>query len=130
MLLIADITMLFHFAVGGFILLGGLLSVKYPRMVLVHLTTVVVSMGVDFFGYTCPITAVERYFRNLGNDASLNGVTFIDQYAGWLSISDEPGSAALTFGILTLVCNVGVYGYVVWKKRQQDETMNEVTVGS
>ena len=77
--LAADVVVLAHFAYMAFIVIGGVLALRWPRLVPVHLAAVAVGLASITVGFDCPLTNLERWLRRRGDQqAYTNG--FIDHY--------------------------------------------------
>ena len=76
---IANAIVLAHFLFIAFVVCGGLLVIYWPRIVFVHLPTAVWGAVVEIFGWVCPLTTLENYFRLLAGHSSYNG-DFIARY--------------------------------------------------
>ena len=59
----ADVVVGVHAAFVIFVVLGGLLVVRWPRLVWVHLPAVAWGVLIEFAGWTCPLTPLEKYLR-------------------------------------------------------------------
>jgi len=77
--LLADAVVVFHFAFVLFVVLGGLLVFRRPKLAWVHLPAVVWGAWIEFAGWICPLTPFENWLREQGGQASY-AATFVDQY--------------------------------------------------
>lgn len=77
--LLADIVLVAHFAFIVFVLAGGLLLLRWPRLVWLHLPAVVWVVCAELAGWVCPLTPLENYFRALGGGYVYQG-DFIGRY--------------------------------------------------
>ena len=77
--LLADIILVAHFAFIVFVLAGGLLLLRWPRLVWLHLPAVVWVVCAELAGWVCPLTPLENYFRALGGGYAYQG-DFIGHY--------------------------------------------------
>jgi hypothetical protein len=76
---LADTIVLAHFLFIAFVICGGLLIIRWPRMAFAHLPAAVWGAVVEIFGWICPLTPLENHFRDLAGDASYHG-DFISRY--------------------------------------------------
>ena len=60
----ADLIVLLHFACILFVILGGLIVWRWPRLVWVHLPAVLWGIGIECAGFICPLTPLENFFRD------------------------------------------------------------------
>ena len=68
-----------HFAIVGFLIAGGPLARRFPRLVPAHLATIATIVGINLTGSDCPLTNVEmNLLRASGRVPYENG--FISHY--------------------------------------------------
>jgi len=77
--LLADIVLLAHLAFIVFVLGGGVLLLRWPRLVWLHLPALIWGVLVEVSGWVCPLTPLENYFRELAGGDMYRG-DFIAQY--------------------------------------------------
>lgn len=77
---LAQATMLVHFAVLVFLVLGGFLAWRWPRSWFFHVAMVVWGLINIAFPVVCPLTHLENLFRDLAGDELLRSSGFIDEY--------------------------------------------------
>ena len=108
--------MLVHLAFVAFVVLGGLLAIRWPRVVGVHLATVAWGVVVELAGLTCPLTPLENWLRERAGDAPYTG-DFVDRcvlpvlYPEGLRRDTQVGLAALV-----VLVNLLVYGYLLRRR--------------
>ena len=87
----ADVVAATHAAFIAFLLIGGFLAWRWPRLVWAHIPAVVVTAAVFAFGADCPLTDLEKHFRRqVGERAYRDG--FIAHYlTGVLYPADAVG---------------------------------------
>jgi len=120
--LLADSVMLLHFAFILFAVLGALLVARWPRLIWLHLPTVLWATGIEFYGGICPLTPLENKLRAMGGDAGYSE-SFIQHYIGAVIY---PGEITLTIGIIlgmaVLLINLGIYIWIIKRRRQRQST--------
>lgn len=114
--LLADLIVLIHVAFVIFAILGGFLVAWRPRLIWIHLPAVIWAAIVEFFGCVCPLTPLENWLRR---KAESDGYAsdFIAHY--FLPILYPQGltrEAQIVLGILAVVINLAIYGWVLRKK--------------
>ena len=77
--LLADATVVIHFAFVLFVVAGGLLVLRWPRLAFVHLPAAIWGAWVEFAGWICPLTPIENWLRRRGGEAVYTA-SFVDQY--------------------------------------------------
>jgi hypothetical protein len=76
---LADALVLFHFTFVSFVIFGGLLVVRWPRVAFAHLPAAAWGVFVEFSHIICPLTPLENQLRYLGNESTYQG-GFVDHY--------------------------------------------------
>ena len=116
--LLADLVMLLHFAFILFAVLGALLVARWPRLIWLHLPTVLWAIGIEFSGSICPLTPLENRLRALGGDAGYSE-SFIQHYIGALIYPDGITPAiGIVLGMAVLLINLGIYTWIIIRRYQ------------
>ena len=77
--LLADATVVAHLAFVLFVVAGGLLVLRWPRVAWAHVPAVAWGAWVEFAGWICPLTPLENWLRARGGQTAYTA-SFIDQY--------------------------------------------------
>ena len=115
MSLLADLVLLLHAAFIVFVMLGGLLVLRWRRLVWLHLPCVVWGILIELTGGICPLTPLENRLREAAGLSSY-GESFVGHYL--LPLIYLPG---LTPGIqyllaaVVLLVNVVIYT-LFWRR--------------
>lgn len=116
--MLADAVLLLHLAFILFVVLGGLLVLRRPRLAWLHLPAVVWGAFIEFTGGVCPLTPLEVTLRQRAGEAGFTG-GFIEHY---VTAVIYPGGLTrptqVAFGVLVLALNGFVYARL---KRGQAE---------
>jgi len=108
-----------------FVLLGGLLLLRWPKLVWLHLAAVMWGAIIEFIGFVCPLTPLEVNLRRLGGQAGYEG-DFIQRYiTASLYPSGLTRKMQIGLGISVLVLNVLIYSYWVAHRRLARGTMKK-----
>ena len=114
--LLADLVVLLHFAFVAFVVGGGLLVLRWRRLMWVHLTAAAWGAWISFAGWICPLTPLENWLRRQGGDAGHAG-GFVEHYILPILYPRElTRGIQVGLGALVLVVNLVVY-WIVWKRR-------------
>lgn len=115
----ADLVASLHFAFVVFVLLGGLLVVRWPRWAWLHLPAVAWGVSIEFMGWLCPLTPLENRLRNEAGLAGYEG-GFVEHYLLPVLYPESlTRSVQIVLGLLALLINVGLYGWML-RKRSRD----------
>lgn len=77
--LLADLVVLLHVAFVLFVVLGGLLVWRWPRLAWVHLPAAAWGAWVEFAGRVCPLTPLENWLRRQGGGDAYTS-SFVEHY--------------------------------------------------
>jgi hypothetical protein len=77
--ILADAVLVLHLAFIVFVVAGGLLLWRFPRLPWVHIPAVLWGVGIELSGGICPLTPLENRLRQWGGEAGYTG-GFIEHY--------------------------------------------------
>ena len=115
--LLADAALVAHVAFVVFVVLGGLLVLRWPRLVWAHVPCALWGAWVEVAGWVCPLTHVEVAWRRRAGEVGYTG-GFLEHY-----VTPVLYPAGLTreiqvgLGVAVVVLNVAVYA-LVWRRRR------------
>jgi hypothetical protein len=116
--LTADSLVLLHFAFVLFVVLGGLLVLRWSWVAYLHVPAAVWGALIEFTGWVCPLTPLEHQLRSLGGGAGYRG-GFIEHYIlGTLYPSGLTRGIQLVLGTVVLVLNCSIYLYLYLRRRR------------
>jgi len=115
--LLADAVLIIHLGFVLFVLLGGLLILKWRWIAWAHIPAAAWGVAIEFGGWTCPLTPLENHLRERAGEAAYSG-DFIARYL--LPVIYPEGltrEAQIALGLAALLFNAAIYALVVRKKR-------------
>ena len=113
----ADLVLVVHLAFVLFVVLGGLLALRWRRVAWVHVPVALYGSTIEFLGFVCPLTPLEVWLRRRGGEAGYEG-GFIEHYiVAVLYPSGLTREIQLVLGMAVLVLNAIVY--LVWWRRRR-----------
>ena len=120
---LADLLVLFHFTFVLFVLLGGLLVLKWRWVTWLHLPAAIWGALIEFTGWICPLTPLEHWFRETGRgDEYQSG--FIEYYVlPLLYPAGLTGQIQVALGLLVLFLNAGIYLFVFRRQGERRVTL-------
>jgi len=93
----------------AFVVLGGLLVLRWPRLMWIHLPAAAWGMLVEFAGWYCPLTRWENHFLRAAGRSGYDGA-FLNQYLMPLIYpSGLTRGTEIVLGVFVLAINAGVY---------------------
>ena len=114
----ADLLVLFHLAFVVFVVLGGLLLIRWPRLAWLHVPAALWGIIIEWSGGICPLTPLEQTLRRRGGQAGYSG-GFIEHYV--LPVLYPAGltpRAQVLLGTCVLLMNGVIYGYIGWRRHR------------
>jgi hypothetical protein len=115
--LFADVVLFLHFAFLGFVVLGGLLVLRWPRVAWIHAPMAAWGVVVEYAGLVCPLTPLENALRLRAGETGYTG-GFIEHYlTAVLYPTGLTRGFQLLLGSLLLIVNVAIYWRVLARRR-------------
>jgi hypothetical protein len=114
--LAADAVLAAHLAFVLFVVCGGLLVLRTPRLAWLHLPAVAWGAYVELSGSICPLTPLEVMLRRGAGEAGYGG-DFIEHYL--VSLIYPAGltrELQMALGAAALLLNLIVY-FILWRRR-------------
>jgi hypothetical protein len=106
---LADVVLLLHFGFVLFVVLGGLMVLKWRRVAWLHVPAAAWGVAIEFGGWICPLTPLENHLRERAGQTPY-GADFIARYL--LPVIYPEGltrDAQLVLGLAALLLNVAIY---------------------
>lgn len=120
----ADALVVVHLGFVGFVVLGAFPAWRWHRLIWIHLPAALWGALIEFSGWLCPLTPLEKHFRRLAGESQYQG-GFIEHYLiRVLYPVDYTLALRVTLGLLVVALNAFAYGVYVrrWMGRQSDGT--------
>ncbi|MDH4566044.1 DUF2784 domain-containing protein [Pseudomonas sp. BN414] len=111
----ADAVLLLHLAFILFVVLGGLLVLRWPRLALLHLPAVAWGATVEFLHLICPLTPLENRLRLAAGEQGYSG-GFIEHYlVPMIYPAGLTPAIQLWIGAFVLLLNLVPYGLLAMR---------------
>jgi hypothetical protein len=112
---LADLVVVVHAGFVVFVVLGGLLVLRWPTLVWLHVPAVLWGALVELAGWTCPLTPLEQRLRGQGYRGG-----FVDRYCLPILYPDElTRSVQVVLGAAVILVNLLVYGLVLRRRARR-----------
>jgi hypothetical protein len=116
--ILADLVVTFHVAFVVFVVTGGLLVLRWPRLAWLHLPCALWGAWVELSGWICPLTPLEISLRVAAGEAGYKG-GFLEHYViPMLYPAGLTRGIQVGLGVAVLVVNVAAYAAVVRRVRR------------
>ena len=115
--LLADLVLAVHLGFVVFVVLGGLLTLRWPRAAWVHVPAALWGAWIELAGGICPLTPLENELRRRAGEGGYTG-GFVEHYL--VPIVYPAGltrTTQLLLGVLVILVNAAVYGVVLRRCR-------------
>jgi uncharacterized protein DUF2784 len=116
--LLPDLVVLFHFLFVLFVVFGGLLVLRWPRLAYVHVPVALYGALIELIGWVCPLTPLENRLRESAGLAGYQG-GFVEHYI--LPVLYPAGltkGVQLVLGLIVVGLNLVIYTAVLGTRRQ------------
>lgn len=115
--LVADALVVVHLGFVVFVVGGGFLVWCWPRLAWIHLPAALWGGLIEFCGWTCPLTPLEKGLRQIAGDSGFEG-GFIEHYI--IPIVYPPGltrGVQLALGATVVLVNTAAYTIYLRRSR-------------
>ena len=115
----ADALLVVHLLFIVFVVIGGLLVLRWPGLAWLHLPSVAWAIWIEASGGICPLTPWENRLRSLAGEAGYQG-GFIEHYL--LPIIYPPGltpAVQVWLALAVAAINLAVYGLLLARTRKR-----------
>jgi len=121
---LADIVVVLHLLFIVFVLAGGLLVLRWPRLAWLHLPCAAWGALIEFTGWVCPLTPLENRLRLRAGQEGYEG-GFVEQYI--IPVVYPPGltpELQVAIGLIVIALNGVFYGLLLrrWRRRRRART--------
>jgi hypothetical protein len=115
----ADLVVVVHLAFVVFVVLGGFLVLRFPKLAVLHVPALLWGFWIEVTGGVCPLTPLENTFRHQAGEAGYRG-GFIDHYL--YPLLYPPGltrGAQLALAAALVLLNAAIYA-ALWRRLRRD----------
>jgi Protein of Unknown function (DUF2784) len=116
---LADCIVTLHLGFVLFVVCGGLLVMRWPRLAWIHVPAAVWGVLIEYAGWICPLTPLENWLRARSGEAGYTG-GFVEHYMlPTLYPRGLTRGAQFVLGTLVLAINVVAYGALLARTRRR-----------
>lgn len=121
---LADLTVILHITFIAFVMCGGWLALRQPRLAWLHVPAVLWGAWIEVAGWLCPLTPLENWLRRRAGEAAYE-TSFVEQY-----LLPVLYPAALTrelqvaLGVLVVIVNAVPYAILfhLWRAARHNRS--------
>lgn len=110
--LLADLVMLVHLTFVLFVIGGGLLVLKWPRIAWLHAPAAMWGAMIEFMGWICPLTPLENRLLLQSGQSGYEGDFIAHYLLPILYPTELTREVQIMLGLLVVIGNVAIYGWV------------------
>ncbi|HXU45166.1 MAG TPA: DUF2784 domain-containing protein [Thermoanaerobaculia bacterium] len=116
---LADALVVFHTAFVLSVAFGGLVVLRYPRAIWVHVPVALWGATIELTGWICPLTTLENHLRRLGGEAGYTGGFIAHHLTPILYPAGLTRTGQFALAAFVLALNAAVYT-AVWRRRRKE----------
>lgn len=117
---LADLVVFIHLGFIVFVVFGGLLVVRWPRLAWVHLPAALWGAAVELGGWVCPLSPLENLLRAAAGQGGYEG-DFVGRYLLPLIYPAHlTRELQMLLGAGVLVINLALYGWALRRHRTRE----------
>ena len=110
--LLSGLTVIVHLVFVMFVIAGGLLVIHWPWLMCLHITAVIWAAAVELFGWICPLTPLENWFRQ-GSGQSPYETDFVERWVVPLLYPHGlTREVQIVLGLFVIIVNLSVYAWL------------------
>ena len=116
--MVADFVVVAHSLFVLFVMFGGLLVLRWWRVIYLHLPAVAWGAFIEFAGGICPLTPLENSLRSSAGQAGYQG-GFVEHYI--LPVLYPAGltrNTQVVLGTIVIAINLVIYSLIVARRRK------------
>jgi hypothetical protein len=119
--ILADAVLVLHGLFIAWVVLGGLVVLRWPRLAWLHLPAAAWGVWIELSGGICPLTPLEQRLRQAAGEAGYSG-GFIEHYLGGLIYpAGLRRSTQVMLAGIVLTINLVAYA-VLWRRHTRAGT--------
>lgn len=114
---LADLVLVVHLAFVVFVVLGGLLVLRWPWVAVLHVPAAIWGVLIEYKGWICPLTPLENSLRASAGLVRYSG-GFIQHYIQpVLYPAGLTRGTQIVLGSVALLVNLAAYGVVIARRK-------------
>lgn len=116
---LADAVLVLHVAFVLFVVVGGLLVLRWPRVAWLHVPAAIWGVAIELGGWICPLTPLENDLRSRAGESIYHG-DFVARYL--VPVIYPEGltrTVQIILGAAALILNLSIYVLVIRRARRR-----------
>jgi len=114
---LADLTVWLHVGFVVFAVAGGLLVLRWRRLLWIHIAAVLWAAGIEFLGWICPLTPLENWLRQKSGAAGYQSDFIANYLLPVLYPAGLTRKMQIILGFSVLLVNAVIYAWIFRTRR-------------
>ena len=124
---LATLVVVFHFTFLLFVMFGGLLVLRWPRVVWLHIPCFLWGSWIEVSGGICPLTPLENQLRQAAGESAYVG-SFIEHYiTAVMYPAGLTRTVQLVLAVGLVLLNAVIYALVIRRRRAEANVVSLTT---
>lgn len=127
--ILADALVVLHLLFVVFVMTGGFLLARWPRLMWLHLPAAAWGALIEFTGWICPLTPLENRLRVSAGESAYSG-GFVEHYLVPVLYPEQLTlPMQMVLGGVVVAVNLVAYGraYRAWRRKAIGGSINSAT---
>ncbi len=117
---LADMVVVLHLIFILLVIFGGLLLLRWPKLVWLHLTAFCWGVATETFGWICPLTPLENWLRLKSAESATYATGFVEHYLVPVIYPQAlTRELQLLLALMLIVVNILVYSLVIRVRKKR-----------
>ena len=118
--LLADSVVVLHLFFILFVVLGGILTLVWPKVIWVHIPCVLWAIIIELTGKICPLTPLENELRARAGQGMYSGDFVMHYIEPMIYLEGLTRQLQIILGVMAALVNMMVYTLIYLRKKQRD----------
>ena len=118
--LLTDSVVVLHLFFILFVVLGGILTLVWPKVIWVHIPCVLWAIIIELTGKICPLTPLENELRSWAGQGMYSGDFVIHYIEPMIYLEGLTRQLQIILGVMAALVNMMVYTLIYLRKKQRD----------
>jgi hypothetical protein len=117
--LLADGVVGLHLFFIIFVVLGGIMTLGWPKVIWVHIPCVLWAIIIELTGIICPLTPLENELRSRAGQGMYSGDFVIHYIEPMIYLEGLTRQLQIILGVMAALVNMMVYTWIYLRKKQR-----------
>lgn len=114
--LISTGLVILHLGFVSFVVMGGLLCLKWRKLIWIHIPAVIWGIVIELSGWICPLTPLENFFRQKAGGSAYEGDFILRYLLPILYPESLTRQIQWLLALAVIVINTGIYYIIIYRR--------------